>query len=346
MNYSTISIAIATFNSEKTLSKTLESIKKQNYPQKKIEILVIDGGSTDQTLTLAIKYVCKIIPNPKTELIFAKHIGFLKASGQYLMYLDSDEVLENPESLKVKYLAFKKNNQVKSVMPSGYEAPIDAPSINHYINEFGDPFSFFIYRESKGGNYLIKDWSFKYKKIHEDENMIVFSFFETSPLPLIDLFAGGCMIDLQYAKNSFPQIKSTPFLIAHLFYLLNTKNTLLAITKKDNTIHYSSQNLNQYLRKIASRVKNNIYQTDMGKSGFVGREHYQPFWFRLKKYLFIPYSLSLIFPLVDSVYLTATRKKIIYFCHVLLCIHTSLLIIYYYSLKLLGIKPKIKNYGS
>ena len=34
-----ISIIIATFNSERTLSMTLESIKKQDYPQKKIEVL-------------------------------------------------------------------------------------------------------------------------------------------------------------------------------------------------------------------------------------------------------------------------------------------------------------------
>src|SRR5258708_5183438 len=121
--YPTISIVIATFNSEKTLIKTLTSIKKQNYPKEKIEILLIDGGSTDKTISIAKKYKCKIIPNPKVEDIYAKHIGFLKANGHYLMFLDSDEVLENSLSLQIKYSVFKQNLHVRGVMPTGYKTP-------------------------------------------------------------------------------------------------------------------------------------------------------------------------------------------------------------------------------
>lgn len=348
MDYPTISIIIATFNSERTLEKTLESIKKQVYPQNKIEILVIDGGSTDNTKSLAKKFHCKIIPNPKTELIFAKHIGFFKASGKYLMYLDSDEVLENPNSFTLKYEAFKKDRRIKAVMSSGYKTPKDFSPINYYINEFGDSFSYFIYRESKGNEFLVMNWSEKYKneKVYEDKNCIVFSFLDVKPLPLIELWAGGCMIDLKYAKSTFLQIKGNPALIAHFFYLLNSKKALLAITKKDPTIHYSSSNLYKYLKKISSRVQNNVYQTDMGKGGFVGREQFQPFWLHLKKFLFVPYSLSIIFPLIDSAYLAITRKKLIYFVHIFLCIYTAFIIIYYYSLKLLGLKSEIKTYGN
>lgn len=345
MDYPLISIAIATYNSEATFEKTLESIRKQTYPQKKIEVLVIDGGSTDGTLSIAKKYLVKIIPNLKTELVFAKHIGFSKAGGKYLIYLDSDEVLENQNSLKLKLLAFKKDAKVKAVMPSGYKTPTDYPPINYYINEFGDPFTFFIYRESKGDRFSMKDWPKKYDRVRQDKICAIYSFCNTKPLPLIELWAGGCMIDLQYVRSTFPQIKSSPALIAHLFYLLNSKDSLLAITKNDSTIHYSSDKFHKYLKKIASRVKNNVYQTVMGRGGFLGREGFNPIRFQFKKYLFIPYSLSLIFPLIDSIYLAVTRKKGIYLVHIVLCIYTTILIIYYYSLKLLNIKPKIKSYG-
>ncbi len=346
MNYPKISIAIATFNSEKTLERTLKSISKQTYPQKNIEVLVIDGGSKDNTVNIAKKYNCKIIANPKVDLIYAKHIGFLKALGKYLMYLDSDEVLENHRSLKLKYLVFEKDNRVKAVMPSGYKTPTDYSPINYYINEFGDPFTFFVYGESKGDKFFIKDWLGKYKIIYEDKNCVVFSFFNTKSLPLIELWAGGCMIDLNFCRLNFLQLKKNPDLVAHLFYLLNSKNTLLAITKNDNTIHYSSSSLYKYLKKISSRVKNNVYQTDMGKGGFVGREQLQPFWFHLKKFLFIPYSLFIIFPLIDCVYLAITRRKFIYLSHLPLCIYTSIIIIYYYFLKSLNIRPKINTYGN
>jgi hypothetical protein len=83
----------------------------------------------------------------------------------------------------------------------------------------------------------------------------------------------------------------------------------------------------------------------MGSGGFAGRDKFQPFWFRLKKYLFIPYSLTIIFPLYDAVYLAATRKRMIYLIHPLLCLYTTLLVIYFYTLKGLGGRPEMKGYG-
>ena len=219
-----ISIAIATFNSAKTLERTLQSIRKQTYPQEKIEVMVIDGGSTDQTINIAKKYKCRIIPNSKTDLIYAKHIGFLKARGQYLMYLDSDEVLENRNSLKIKLSAFKKDVRVRAVMLSGYKTPKEFSDINYYSNEFGEPFSFFIYRESKGDGFLFRSWSEKYNKVYDDKKYAIFDFYNTNPLPIVELWAGGCMIDLKYARSTFPQVKKNPALLAHLFYLLNQKN--------------------------------------------------------------------------------------------------------------------------
>ena len=346
MNYPNISIAIATFNSGRTLIETLNSIKNQSYPKNKIEVLIIDGGSKDKTLEIARLFNCRIIDNPKTELVYAKHIAYLKASGKYLMYLDSDEVLENPNSLKKKCAAVKKDKRIKAVMPSGYKSPVDGTSINNYINEFGDPFTFFIYRESKSDKFLIGDWILRYKVVHKDNDFVVFNFSDVKNLPLVELWAGGCIIDLDITRKSFPEIKNNPGLLAHLFYLLNSQGYLLAVTKDDPTIHHSTDGINKYLRKISSRIKNNVFQNQMGRGGFMGREQFQPFWLNFKKYLFAPYSFSLIFPLLDSLYLIMTRKKIIYLIHLPLCFYSISLIIYYNILKILNLKPKIKSYGT
>lgn len=340
MDYPLISIAIAIFNSQKMLAKTLESIRQQTYPQNKIEILAIDGGSIDETLQIAKKYKCKIFKNPRTELVFAKHIGFMKANGEYLMFLDHDEILENHRSLKLKYSAFKKDRRIKAVMPSGYKTPSDYPPINYYINEFGDPFSFFVYRKSANNDFIKRNWSDNYKKVYEDKNCIVISFLNTKSLPLIELWAGGCMIDLQYARSTFSITKKDPTLIANLFYLFNNQGTLVAVTKKDYTIHYSSKSIGIYLKKLNSRVKNSINQTPMGRAGFLGREKFNPFWFRLKKYLFIPYTLLILPAMIDSIYFTVTRKKLLYLVHLPLCIYITFLMVYYLFLKKLGIKPK------
>lgn len=346
-NYPIISIAIATYNSEKTLALTLDSIKKQTYPKQKIETLIIDGGSTDATKKIAKKYRCKIIPNPKTDLIFAKQIGFNKAKGKYLIFLDSDEVFENASSISLKYSIFQKNKKVKSVMLGGYKTPSGYSSINNYINEFGDPFSFFMYRESKGDLFFYSEFSKRYRDITvlDNKDCIIFNFSKAKNLPLIELWAGGSMIDLAYTRKLFPQLRTNPDLIAHVFYLLNKQKMFLAITKNDNTFHYSCSSISAYFKKLQSRIKNNIFQTEMGKGGFSGREIYEPFLFKFKKYLFIPYSFTLLLPLIDSIILFITRKKTIYLMHWILCIYTSYLICYYYVLKYINAPPALKTYG-
>lgn len=344
--YPKVSIVIATYNSEKTLPLTLLSVKKQNYPKDKIEVLVIDGGSEDNTLEIAKSYSCKIIPNPKREPISAKHIGFVKASGKYMVYLDSDEVIEDSTSLKRKIEVFKSNPKIKAVIPSGYKKPEGYSPINYYINGFGDPFSFFIYNLSKDSSFFLKTLKSRYKNTHEDKNFAAFNFSKVTPLPIIELVAMSSMTDLKYLKSHFPQINKDESLVPFYFYLLNTENNLIAIMKNDPIIHYSSDTVSKYLKKISSRVKNNIYQTGMGVGGFLGRDKFQPSYFRLKRYLFIPYSFSIIFPLIDSLYLTITRQNMIFLLHPFLCIFTSCLIIYYFILKIIGLKPNIQSYGN
>lgn len=347
MQYPLISIVIATSNSEKTLPKTLSSIKKQNYPHSRIEVLIIDGMSHDKTREIARDFGFEIIDNPKIGFIPAKHLGFLKASGKYLMYLDSDEEIENPDSLKTKLSAFQSNKKVKGVISSGYKSPKNFPSINRYINECGDPFSFFIYKETINYKFFLNFLILRYGKVHEDENFVLFDFTRVKPLPLLELVAMGCMIDLKYVRNNFPEIKQNPSLVTHYFYLLNNKNNLFAVTKNDVIIHYSSDTNKKYLNKISWRIKNNLFSKEtIGAAGFEGRDNFQPSWFRLKRFLFIPYSFSFVLPVIDGLILIFKRKDWIFLLHPFLCIYTSFLILYYYFLKVLNFNPQQKRYGT
>jgi glycosyltransferase involved in cell wall biosynthesis len=347
MKYPLISIAIATYNSEKTLKATLESIKRQTYPKSKIEVLIIDGGSIDKTLKIAKSYQTKILSNPKTELIYAKYLGFYQAKGQYLVFLDSDEVFSNKRSLEIKLASIQKLPDIRAVMLGGYKTPAFSSQINNYINEFGDPFSFFIYRESKGDLHLVYEFKKRFLKhlIYEDKDCIVIDFKTIQPLPLIELWAGGSMIDLKYAKKKFTQIKKNPGILAHLFYLITASGGYLALSKNDFTLHDSVSGLNKYLKKLSSRVKNNIFNTDMGRGGFIGRDNYQSSVYKWRRYLFIVYTLSLVLPIFDGIYLSISRQKKIYLLHPVLSWYTLGLISYFGMIKLLGIKLEVGHYG-
>jgi hypothetical protein len=219
--------------------------------------------------------------------------------------------------------------------------------INHYINEFGDPFSYFVYGEGMNANFFIKRLEKKYQIIRETKSYLVFNFSEAKVLPLIELVAMASMIDLSYIKDRFPVIKNNPQLVTHYFYLLNSCKQYIAVQKKSPIIHYSAATFKTYFSKISWRIRNNIFNKEtIGKAGFEGRDQFQPSWFRYKRYLFIPYSYSFFWPLYDGIYLSITRKDAVFLLHPFLSIYASSLILYYYFLYILGFTPGDRRYGT
>jgi glycosyltransferase involved in cell wall biosynthesis len=90
INYPLVSVNIPTRNSSKTLSSCIESIKKQTYPN--IEIIVIDSNSTDNTLDIAKSYSTEII-STNWKLLGARYLGAKASKGEYILLLDSDQIL-------------------------------------------------------------------------------------------------------------------------------------------------------------------------------------------------------------------------------------------------------------
>ena len=59
-SYPLVSIVVTTKNEEKNIENCLNSIKNQNYPQNKIEIIVVDNNSIDKTKQIALRYTDKV----------------------------------------------------------------------------------------------------------------------------------------------------------------------------------------------------------------------------------------------------------------------------------------------
>lgn len=86
------SIVIATYNSEKTLRQTLNSIRYQSY--KNIEVIVIDGLSTDNTLKIVKEYsdvITKFISEKDTGIYNAFNKGIDLATGDFICFIGSDD---------------------------------------------------------------------------------------------------------------------------------------------------------------------------------------------------------------------------------------------------------------
>lgn len=111
-----VSIVITTKNEEQNIQNCLLSIKSQTYPKNKIEIIVVDNDSTDETKKIARNFT-ELIFNKGPERSAQRNLGILSAaSGQYAMFLDADMIL-SPCLIENCVHFIKKNNCIALYIP-------------------------------------------------------------------------------------------------------------------------------------------------------------------------------------------------------------------------------------
>jgi glycosyltransferase involved in cell wall biosynthesis len=90
---SPISVVIPTFNRSALLVTTLQSVLQQTHPA--LEIIVVDDGSTDDTQQVLEPFSSHItvLRQPNRGLAGARNTGFQAATGEYILFLDSDDLL-------------------------------------------------------------------------------------------------------------------------------------------------------------------------------------------------------------------------------------------------------------
>jgi glycosyltransferase involved in cell wall biosynthesis len=110
MNFEpTVSFVIPTRNSGMTLELCLSSIYNQNYDKDKLEIIIIDSYSKDNTLEIAKKFTSKIVLH-NGSLGEIRDLGFKVAKGDIIAMFDSDVIIPHKDWLKnaIKYFGFNK----------------------------------------------------------------------------------------------------------------------------------------------------------------------------------------------------------------------------------------------
>lgn len=106
MNNKLVSIVIPMFNTEKYISKCLDSLINQTYSN--IEILVIDDGSTDSSKNIVNEYCekdkrIKYYYQENSGVGIARNKGINLSNGEYIVFVDSDDYVTNNFITKLVY---------------------------------------------------------------------------------------------------------------------------------------------------------------------------------------------------------------------------------------------------
>lgn len=120
-----VSVVIPSYNYARYLSKCISSITDQNYAVQ--EIIVIDDGSTDYTQKTiqsineeTENYTIQYYYQENKGVSSARNFGSTKASGDYLLFLDADDILL-PDALEILHAAINNNGDADMIF-GGYIA--------------------------------------------------------------------------------------------------------------------------------------------------------------------------------------------------------------------------------
>lgn len=108
-----VSVIIPIYNTEKYLSKCINSVIDQSYNN--VEIILIDDGSTDSSGRICDQYQkhnakVRVVHTKNKGLSAARNIGIVESKGDYITFLDSDDML-HPRALEIMMGEMQGNQQ-------------------------------------------------------------------------------------------------------------------------------------------------------------------------------------------------------------------------------------------
>jgi glycosyltransferase involved in cell wall biosynthesis len=259
-NLPSISIVIPTYNSKKFLPLCLQSINEQEYPKDKLEIILVDGGSTDCTIDIAKEFgVTKILHNPLRTGEAGKALGMKAAKNEIIAFIDSDNILDRKDWFKRMVEPFK-DMEIVGAEPLYYSYRKEDGYITRYCALIGmnDPLCLFL------GNYdrycyLTGKWTELTVKQEDRGNYLKIELKERA-IPTIG--ANGFLIRRKALNKC--SIERYLFDIDCVFELIKQGYNKFAKVKI-GIIHIFSDNISAFIRKQRRRIKEYVYYRDLRK---------------------------------------------------------------------------------
>lgn len=258
-NLPSVSIIIPTYNAEGTLALCLRSIEEQDYPKEKIETVIVDAASRDNTLKVARNFkVAKILNNPLITAEAGKSLGVEVARNEIIALIDSDNILEGRDWLLRMVEPFK-DPEIVGTEPLYYTRRPEDPLVVRYSALIGanDPLCMYLGNYDRY-NHSTKKWT-------------------ELPIEFSDL---GNYMKMRLEEKNVPTIGANGFLVRRKLllktnfkpYLFDIDTVFELIRNGDNTfgkvkvgiVHLFARNTRVFIRKQKRRIQDYLFYRSQG----------------------------------------------------------------------------------
>jgi len=128
------------------LRRALDSIREQTYPSEQIEIVVADGGSTDDTRAVVEGAGARVIDNPNRLAEWGVKSGMAAATGDVVVILAADNELVDSQWLERLAHLFERHERLSAVFGKLVSGVADPP-LNRYVELIqSEPLNWFLNR--------------------------------------------------------------------------------------------------------------------------------------------------------------------------------------------------------
>lgn len=325
-NLPKISFITPTLNATEGLDECLKSIKAQDYPGNKVEIIITDGGSTDDTLEIARFHGAKVFKNKLKTAESGKALGVKKATGEVVCFVDSDNVLEDTQWLAKMVVPLIENEEIIGSEPIYFTYRKEDGFIDRYCALIGmnDPLVWWLGSYDRY-NVVSKKWTNLPVEVVKHENYLV-AMLKKNNIPTIG--ANGAMFRKTIFTNTSNFFGEYLFDTDILEFLVQ-KYGMQKFAKVDvGIVHlYSGSNLRRFAKKQLRRVRDYLYRRkfsdifikpDFSKRKYsYGQKSSTDFAFAIIKFTF---SCIMVFPLViQACKGYKVKKDLAWFAHPILC---------------------------
>lgn len=204
-----VSVIVPIYNSEAYLDEAIKSIINQTLY--KIEILLIDDGSTDNSLKICRKYEnlddrIKVFHQKNKGLSGARNTGIINATGEYVSFVDSDDTIESTMYEELYNLAKKENNYKVDIVDCGFNY-VHTLQGTSYPNMHNHPKNIVFDRK-----YILDKVIPPLINLVKDEDNFIYSFVTNKMFKLSIIK----MYDIKFNEN-FRMWEDRPFLVEFLY---------------------------------------------------------------------------------------------------------------------------------